>query len=262
MYSHWNDIDYGLILRALCTNPSLEQFELRWRKHDPPLGTLDHIARALCDVLVANTTLQRLRLCGIPAVALSGVFDQLLAGLMVNRTLRDVAVGPLVPVRTESSSLVAPPRYWDRVVELLEHNAVIRTFHGFGASATTTRDPANATATVRASFLLELNSHGRRALMPGGDIPNGCWPVVLGRIASGDGGSDSDPPSAETTAAQPAAVLYHFLRAKPELIRTSVEPRKRARNGDFHRRPAQLVGASPFRPASTARAELSSGEAI
>jgi len=171
-------------------------------------------------MLDANTVLTRLRLSGVPTVALSGVFDQLLAGLMVNRTLLEVTVEPLVPSEVEESSPVPPPpHFWNRLVELLEHNAVIRTFQGFGASATTTHHPASSAA--RASFLLDLNWHGRRALMPDGDIPAGCWPALLGRIASCDGFSNGNPPSGKAAAAPPSAVLFQFLRAKPELIRTN-----------------------------------------
>lgn len=163
--SDWDDSDFGLILRALSTNPSLEQLDLCWREINPPppLGTLNQGALALRDVFVANTVLKRLRLSGVPAVALSGVFDQLLAGLMVNRTVRDVAVISLEPTGTETSPVVLPPpRVWDRVEELLEHhNAVVRTLPAFGTSATPTRDLPAATA-GRVSFLLKLNAHGRR----------------------------------------------------------------------------------------------------
>lgn len=216
MYSHWNDSDYGLILRALCTNPSLEKFELCWGEHDPSLGTLEQCALTLCDALVANTALKRLRLSGVPAEALTGVFDQLLAGLMVHRTLREVTVERVEPW---TPGPLPSPRFGDRLVELLEHNAVLCKIRGFGAFATTHNRPGTV---ARATFFLELNLHGRRALMPGGDIPAGCWPAVLGRMAAGGAcGSDGDPPSEETTAAPPSAVLHHFLRAKPELIRTS-----------------------------------------
>ena len=39
----------------------------------PPLGTLDPCPHALCDTLVANTSLTRLSLLGVPTVALIGL---------------------------------------------------------------------------------------------------------------------------------------------------------------------------------------------
>jgi len=86
---------------------------------------------------------------------------------------------------------------------ILKHNAVICTFPGVGPSTTPTGNVPPAAA--KASVLPELNSHGRRALMPGKDIPTVCWPVVLGRIASLDGGSRNGTiPSGVTTVALPA----------------------------------------------------------
>ena len=193
----------------------------------PPLGTLDQCALALHDMLVANTALKRLHLTGVPVVALSGVIDQLLAGLMVNRTLRYVSVIRLVPTEIRSSSPVPTPRFWDRVLEMLELNASIRMLRGFDWSSTTNLNPI--CAVDRALFLLRLNSLGRPHSMPGGDIPVGCWPAVLGRISAAGGVGGSGPPSGEATA---SAVLYHFLRAKTELNGTGDDPTKRARNFD------------------------------
>ena len=160
---------------------------------------------------------------------------------MVNRTLREVKLEYLVTTVMDPSSPVSvpprPPAYWDRLVQLLEHNVVICKCPGYGASIAT---PARylPAAKARASFLLELNMYGRRALMPGGDIPSGCWPAVLSRIVSGVGvggcsssnKNGNDPPCGKPVAWSPSAVMYHFLRTKSELICTCDDPtKKRAR---------------------------------
>ena len=213
----WEDEDYALCLRALRNNPSLEHFDLDLEEQMADLETLEQFALALLDLLVANTHLKRLCLTGLPAMAIPGIFDMLLSGLGVNRTLQEVTVEPLVEIGDETS--VTPPKYWERWVELLEHNAVLYKVQGFGASASLLSSSSSAAAAAsghrdpaatRASFLMKLNMHGRRALMPGGEIPVGCWPKLLSRMVDNSSDQVEEAP----------ALLYHFLRAKPDRIRT------------------------------------------
>lgn len=189
--SQWHDSDYGFLLRSLCTNNSLEQFELNWVTHDQVFGPRDQIPLDLCDMLIAHNVPTTLRLSGVPAAAIPLVIHRLVAYLMVNLTLREVTSTP-----------VSSPRFWVQMMELLGHNTVIRKI---GAYATKARDRPAAAAAARASVSLQAKSHGRRPWRLGGNIPAGCWPAILAHIAASHNAK---------------AVLYHFLRAKFELIHT------------------------------------------
>jgi hypothetical protein len=207
------DQDFDFMLQPLVDNQTLTSFELGLMMPSvvdeegildigPPLPLC---ATRIGTVLKSNCRLQRLAVYGdhharFQTLVLRHTIDALSTS---NRTLTRLDVC-YMDIDDKLLSL------FPTIHEKLQHNDVFHTLNGFPFPEW---DPLNS----QVKHLFKLNRYGRRFLVRRDEatlhLSSAIWSVVLSKIRRG-----GDP-----------AVMYHFLRSKPDLAEGEQRGTKRAR---------------------------------